>query len=131
MECILDFEVCSIDWKINDQILDLDDPKFTIEYEIQSSNMDINKFEGIKSKLAWNLEQFEDERLNHDEENFTVSCGVKGFMMDDDLWDIESTTVVKVQCKLLRLSYNVKFSYYYILQFFLVHQISHLTMISQ
>ena len=98
MECVLDNNVCSINWLVNDELIVDENQMFTINNTVTEFDEEVNGFHTVTSRLSWNLEEFPDSRLSHNEPNITVTCKVSEFA-DDESWDIESTGEVLVECK--------------------------------
>jgi len=74
VECV---PFCSILWYKDDEQISVDDDKYTIEETVFPEDIDTNQFSSVHSKLAWNIKNFPEERLDHSEENFTISCQVE------------------------------------------------------
>eukprot|EP00092_Neocalanus_flemingeri_P009188 GFUD01009889.1.p1 GENE.GFUD01009889.1~~GFUD01009889.1.p1 ORF type:complete len:1498 (+),score=504.87 GFUD01009889.1:68-4561(+) len=74
VEC---FPLCSIQWMKDDEVITLDDDRYFIEEEITPEDVEANQFQSVSSKLSWNLENLPDNKLDHDDLNFTVSCFVE------------------------------------------------------
>lgn len=68
--------LCTVEWLKNDEIIDRDSDLFSIEQSIIPENPDTNTFTSVLSRLSWNLENFQDNKLDHNELNFTISCQV-------------------------------------------------------
>jgi len=91
VECV---PLCNIQWMKNDEIISLDDHRYTIEEEIIPEEREKNQFQSISSKVSWNLEHLEDNKLDHDDLNFTVICYVENTNEGDS---ISSSTKVEVE----------------------------------
>jgi len=74
VEC---FPLCSIQWVKNSDVISSNDDRFTIEESIIPEDVDANQFQSVISKLSWNLENTANNKLDHEELNFTVSCFVE------------------------------------------------------
>merc|ERR1712106_418553 len=66
-----------IQWMKNEDLIDSDDERFTIEETVVPEDVDADQFQSVVSKLSWNLENLANNKLDHDELNFTVSCLVE------------------------------------------------------
>jgi len=74
VECVLHNENCSIVWWREGELIGSDDDRFTIEETNHPENEDENIFESVSSRLSWNLDQFPDQKLDHEDLIFTVTC---------------------------------------------------------
>ena len=80
----------------DDEVITLDDERYFIEETITPEDIEANQFQSVSSKLSWNLENLPDNKLDHDELNFTVSC----FVEETDLGAaISSYTHIDIECK--------------------------------
>ena len=80
----------------DDEVITLDDERYFIEETITPEDIESNQFQSVSSKLSWNLENLPDNKLDHDELNFTVSC----FVEETDLGAaISSYTNIEIECK--------------------------------
>jgi len=69
------FPLCTITWLKNDEII-TDDEDFMIKESVIPEDLGTNTFTSVLSKLSWNLDNFPDNKLDHNELNFTISCQV-------------------------------------------------------
>jgi len=91
VEC---FPSCSIEWAKNEEVITRDDDRFIIEESIVPEDVDANQFQSVISKLSWNLENAANNKLDHDELNFTVSC----FTKETDTFEgILSSSLIQVE----------------------------------
>jgi len=67
---------CSIVWLKNDEIISDDEDIYSIEESVVPENIETNTFASVLSRLSWNLENFPENKLDHNELNFTISCQV-------------------------------------------------------
>ena len=81
----------------NEELIASDDDRFIIEESVIEEDVDANQFQSVISKLSWNLDSTANNKLDHDELNFTVSCFVQETDTDEE---ILSLTQVQVECKL-------------------------------
>ena len=89
VECL---PLCSIKWMKNGKKIEVEDPKFTIKESVSSSD----PFPHVNSTLSWNLKHFQNNKLDHEEGNFIVSCLVEKTEIGQQ---IVSRTNVSVECK--------------------------------
>ena len=94
VEC---FPLCRIQWVKNSDVISIDDDRFTIEESIIPEDVDSNQFQSVISKLSWNLENTSNNKLDHEELNFTVSCFVEE---TDAHAGISSSSEIQVECKI-------------------------------
>ena len=87
----------------NSNVISSDDDRFTIEESIIPEDVNANQFQSVISKLSWNLDSTANNKLDHDELNFTVSCFVKETDTDEE---ILSLTQVQVECRLDATVFN-------------------------
>eukprot|EP00090_Calanus_glacialis_P045715 TRINITY_DN8668_c0_g1_i1.p1 TRINITY_DN8668_c0_g1~~TRINITY_DN8668_c0_g1_i1.p1 ORF type:complete len:1080 (-),score=259.44 TRINITY_DN8668_c0_g1_i1:89-3328(-) len=69
------FPLCTITWLKNNEII-TDGEDIMIEESVIPEDLGTNTFTSVLSKLSWNLENFPDNKLDHNELNFTISCQV-------------------------------------------------------
>eukprot|EP00091_Calanus_sinicus_P020505 TRINITY_DN5634_c0_g1_i1.p1 TRINITY_DN5634_c0_g1~~TRINITY_DN5634_c0_g1_i1.p1 ORF type:complete len:412 (+),score=117.82 TRINITY_DN5634_c0_g1_i1:763-1998(+) len=69
------FPLCTISWLKNDEII-TDGEAFSIEESVIPEDFDTNTFPSVLSRLSWNLKNLPDNKLDHNELNFTISCQV-------------------------------------------------------
>ena len=99
VECVFDSETCSIEWIVEEDVVDLDDPRYIINEEILPINIELNQFENVKSTFAWNFEELDNKRLATNNQNSTIKCIVNDFILEEGFWNIESSTNIVVECK--------------------------------
>jgi len=90
VEC---FPSCSIEWMKNNEVITSDDDRFIIEESIIEEDVDANQFQSVISKLSWNLDSTANNKLDHDELNFTVSCFVKETDTDEEILSLTQVQV--------------------------------------
>ena len=86
-------------WFKNDEII-TGDEDLIIEESVIPEDLDTNTFTSVLSKLSWNLENFPDNKLDHNELNFTISCQVDEI---DIGLAISSTSHITVECESFHL----------------------------
>ena len=89
---------CSIQWMKDDEVITLDNERYFIEETITPEDIEANQFQSVSSKLSWNLENLPDNKLDHDELNFTVSCFVEETDTEEG---ILSSSQIEVECKIV------------------------------
>ena len=93
------FPLCTITWLKNNEII-TDGEDIMIEESVIPEDLGTNTFTSVLSKLSWNLENFPDNKLDHNELNFTISCQVD----ENDIGlAISSTSHITVECESLHL----------------------------
>ena len=76
----------------NDEII-TDEEDFMIEESVIPEDLGTNTFTSVLSKLSWNLENFPDNKLDHNELNFTISCQVDENYIGPDISSTSHVTV--------------------------------------
>jgi len=90
VEC---FPSCSIEWMKNEELIASDDDRFIIEESVIEEDVDANQFQSVISKLSWNLDSTANNKLDHDELNFTVSCFVQETDTDEEILSLTQVQV--------------------------------------
>ena len=90
--------ICKIIWLKDEDIINAGDDEYEVEEYTIEEDVNANQFKSVSSKLIWNLEYFSDLRLNNQDLNFTISCGVG----DSDIGvAIFSKTEVTIECTVM------------------------------
>ena len=92
--------LCSIKWMKNEELITIDIDKYNIEEAVIPENIDKNQFQSVISKLSWNLENLVDNKLDHNELNFTISCFVEET-------EISSLSQIEVECKIAQILFTL------------------------
>merc|ERR1711892_1100219 len=74
VECFINQEEYNLEWSLNNKIINIEDPKYTIHTERFEANEEDNRLESISSRLSWNMDQFPEKKISHEHSNFTLSC---------------------------------------------------------
>ena len=83
-------------WLKNDEIISDDEDIYSIEESVVPENIETNTFASVLSSLSWNLENFPENKLDHNELNFTISCQVD----ENDIGlPVSSTSQITVECE--------------------------------
>eukprot|EP00092_Neocalanus_flemingeri_P025444 GFUD01027586.1.p1 GENE.GFUD01027586.1~~GFUD01027586.1.p1 ORF type:complete len:1098 (+),score=293.63 GFUD01027586.1:126-3419(+) len=91
VECV---PLCTIQWMKNEEMITEDDDRYTIEETVIPEDLDANQFTSVNSMFSWNLENLPENKLDHSELNFTISCQVDG----NDIGEaISSSTKVTIE----------------------------------
>ena len=92
----------------DDELITEDDDKYVIQETVIPEDLDTNKFTSVSSKLSWNLENFSENKLDHSELNFTISCQVD----ENDIGQaISSKTQITVECEFRYFSITISYMY--------------------
>ena len=84
----------------NEVLIANNDDKYIIEVEVIPADIDTNQFQSVISKLSWNLDNLADNRLDHNELNFTISCFVEETATQVR---ISSSSYIEVKCKIVHI----------------------------
>ena len=82
----------------NEELIAIDDDKYNIEEEVIPEDIDTNQFLSLISKLSWNLGNLADNKLDHSELNFTISCFVEE---TETRVGVSSLSQIEVECKIV------------------------------
>ena len=84
----------------NEVLIANNDDKYIIEVEVIPDDIDTNQFQSVISKLSWNLDNLADNRLDHNELNFTISCFVEETATQVG---ISSSSYIEVKCRIVHI----------------------------
>jgi len=91
VEC---YPLCSVKWaKDGEEIQDTDE-KYNISQTNEPEDVELNKFPSVISELSWNLQNWPENRLSHEELNFLISCSVDYLEAEDS---ISTSTMINIE----------------------------------
>ena len=97
--------MCNIKWaKDGEEIQDTDE-KYNISQTTEPEDVELNKFPSVISELSWNLHNWPENRLSHEELNFLISC----FVDDSEVGDsISTSAMINIECMTKTINAHIK-----------------------